>query len=307
MQMSRNYLILLFMVGCFLHGLPARAEETKPVTPELQAQADELIAEAVENYGARRYEEAIELFRKAHDMAPEPELIYNIARSYEKLLKSEEAVEWYERFLEIPGTTGELRTRALKNIAALKQEIEAQKALQESDGGGSGGEAAPETTTDDTSAEADSTSDAPVSEALTPGDSVEPLSVGSESMTSSREMSKLRIASFVSMGVGVVGMVTGGIFGGLSIAAKKDFDSAENSADKIGYRDDVKRNALIFDVVFTSGAVITAAGVALFVVDAVRRDPEEVAANGRKMGAVKLMPSIGVSNDQVVGGLVGQF
>jgi tetratricopeptide (TPR) repeat protein len=113
-------LLAVLALGC---PAPALAEETETF--------EGLVAGAMEHYQAQRYAEAIELFQRAHDLRAEPELVYNIARSYERLARLEEAIAAYEQFLSLPATTAELRARARANLTALRQEQAELEASQE--------------------------------------------------------------------------------------------------------------------------------------------------------------------------------
>jgi hypothetical protein len=55
-------------------------------------------------------------------------LIFNIARSYERLGKVEDALANYQAYVDAPGTTAEDRSDALNRIKALKQEQAARDA-----------------------------------------------------------------------------------------------------------------------------------------------------------------------------------
>jgi hypothetical protein len=313
MKKSRKLFILTFLFYFSALSLPVAAEPTKTLTPEEQAESDALIKQAVEYYRAREYDEAIVLFEKAYELIGEPELLYNIARSHERLGNSEEAVTWYERFLEVPGTTGALRARALTNIATLRRELAAEKAVQESEKAAAEAAASSETnpsgstTGSDANANGDSdTTDVPMlGNSLTP-DQTMPTPPPAKHKTSS-----LRIASFAMIGVGLAAMITGGVFGGLSIGAKNDFEASGYEPDRVQYRKDMERDALIFDIVFTTGSVILATGVSLFVADAVRSsaDKETYAERGhpKKEDTLTVIPSLVVRKSGMTGGLAVRF
>jgi tetratricopeptide (TPR) repeat protein len=299
MVMNKKRLIIVFaaVLVSFVSTmvLPVLADEAEALTPEQQAQNDALINEAVEHYSGRRYEEAIALFKQANDIQEEPELLYNIARSYERLSQSDEALEWYQRFLEMPGTTGELRTKALKNIAALRKEISAQEAIRQAA---------------ETNADAESkTMASPV-----PPPPVFPDDTTTSSEKNSTQASSHKVISIMLIGSGVAAMIAGGIFGGLALAAKNDYESAAFDADRLQYRDDMSRNALIFDIVFSSGAVLATVGISLFIVDGIRRTPEKALTagqrhkgNGARPGVIEIMPSVAIGNRNMAFGLSGQF
>lgn len=102
----------------------ARAEGEEDDT----ARFDRWLERGLAAYEAGDFEAAGEFFLRAHAVQPEPELVYNAARSFEKGLLRERAVQLYERFVSLPGTTAELRARALNSLEQLRRELEALEA-----------------------------------------------------------------------------------------------------------------------------------------------------------------------------------
>ena len=297
-RLQNTYLFIIIHLLILLPVDPLAADSSNPSESTEQTTLDTLIGEGVAHYSDRRYDEAIECFKRALDIQREPELLYNIARSYERLTKSEEALEWYEKFLEEPGSTGELRMKALTNIAALRQEINAKKAAEAS------GDAEASTDVAKTPASAEKT-ESPQSDyddSSSSMDSSLPPPAFEESPRSSRP---LRIVGWITTGVGAAGVIAGSIFGGLALKAKKDFDDAGFKADRVGYRDDMKRNALVFDIVFSTGAVLTVTGVTLLLVDMFKQRSLRESSDGRTK--MRLLPSLVVSNDTVAAGLRCRF
>lgn len=87
----------------------------------------ELVDQGLDHYNNKRFDQAVGSFERAYLVRSEPELIYNIARAQERALRRDQAIETYERFLSLPGTTAELRTKALSAVEALKQEKRAME------------------------------------------------------------------------------------------------------------------------------------------------------------------------------------
>lgn len=309
--MKKMHLYFLFIILYLSLTSHALANETRALTAEQQELSDSLVGEAVEHYSASRFDKAIELFEQAFEIQKEPELLYNIARSHERLAHAEEAVEWYQRFLEMPGTTGELRTRALTNIASLRREIAAKKAAQQvteaeteqaTTGDGKGADGSPN---DDTTGRVEPRTDT---------DSGATGEIKTDDK-SGRTSSSLRITGWILTGVGAAALVTGGVFGALALESKKDYDSAGYDDDRIAHRDDVERNAKICDIVFFSGAGVAAVGISLLIADAVKRRSSGESAIGSRSGtknsaprrAVRILPSLVVGDGSLAGGLVGSF
>lgn len=80
----------------------ARAQDTSYEEPadEGRQRALELYEQSAERYDAGDYEVAVALLEEAYDLAPEPILLYNLARAEENLGHLARAIERYEAFLE---------------------------------------------------------------------------------------------------------------------------------------------------------------------------------------------------------------
>jgi hypothetical protein len=98
---------------------------------EGDATFDANVSKGVESYKARKYVAAIKYFRDAYAIKTDPTLIFNIARSYERLGKVEDALANYQAYVDAPGTTSEDRADALSRIKALRQEQAAREAAEE--------------------------------------------------------------------------------------------------------------------------------------------------------------------------------
>lgn len=70
--------------------------------------------------------------------------------------------------------------------------------------------------------------------------------------------------SLIIGGAGVAAV--GGVFGALAFKANNDFDAASDLDSKRTLRDDVRRNALVADVLVGAGLVSAGVGVVLFLV-----------------------------------------
>ncbi|MFW6052243.1 MAG: tetratricopeptide repeat protein [Myxococcota bacterium] len=70
-----------------------------------------------------RYDDALEYFRRAHELSGHPELLYNVGQSLDRLRRDREAVEALRRFLEeVPDTPHRRQVEA--RIRALESAIE---------------------------------------------------------------------------------------------------------------------------------------------------------------------------------------
>ncbi len=83
----------------------------------------QLSNEGVALFNAGRYEEAIQRFEQAYGLVPDPNLLFNIARSHEKLGRTNDAITFYERFKTVPGIRDGDRERADRRLEALRAQL----------------------------------------------------------------------------------------------------------------------------------------------------------------------------------------
>ncbi len=210
------------------------------VAPAFAQDFDSLVSQAMTHYQANEFLQAIEDFEAAYLIKQQPELIYNIARSYEKALRQEQALEAYERFVKLPGTTAQLRTKALSAIAALKAERAART-------------------------EANRPAVAPSNPQVLNDRSVRPS--GTVSGNVGEEPSRTLEWTLVAGGAAVA--AAGGVFAGLAFSSNSDFDAEKTKTPSDQNRlkdlqDQTNRNALIADIMIGTGALAAAVGVVMF-------------------------------------------
>jgi hypothetical protein len=93
-----------------------------PAKPSAAATA--LIDKGASLYESGDYAKAAASLRAAYELVPEPRLLFNIARAYEKAGDTEQAFEFYERYLDATGTEAELRHRAHDALKRIRSAIE---------------------------------------------------------------------------------------------------------------------------------------------------------------------------------------
>jgi hypothetical protein len=100
----------------------SRADEHDgPGTPGTNPTVVQLNAEGSRFYKARDYRRAVEKFIQAYAIDRDPNLLFNVARCYEKLGDNAAAIEKYEEFLTSPGADAQGRQRAEESLAALRK------------------------------------------------------------------------------------------------------------------------------------------------------------------------------------------
>jgi hypothetical protein len=117
-------LVLMLATAAALHLIfPAAvaAQESSRLSEGELAQVARLNEEGAQLYEAREFRKAVERFLLAYSIDRDPNLLFNIARCYERLGDDAAALEKYEEFLQTPGTDAEGRARAQASIAALHE------------------------------------------------------------------------------------------------------------------------------------------------------------------------------------------
>ena len=215
---------------------------------------DRVVRQGMAAYQAKDFNKAIRAFERAYAIRPEPEMVFNVARSHEKAQHVDEAITTYERFLVLEGTTAGLRARALKSLTSLRAEKAARLEARSS----SPSPAAPRPRSNVSGARLSKTEPGPT---------------------------RSRALEWSLFGGGLVVAATGAVFAGLALANNSDFDDEVGrgpaaDADKLeDLQDDRARNALIADILVPVGLVTAAVGLSLLVINdddsgmAVRLDP----------------------------------
>ncbi|MEL7369924.1 MAG: hypothetical protein AAFN74_13480 [Myxococcota bacterium] len=233
-----RWILAALMAVSVSAGTRAQAQETE---------FRDLVDDGMKSYKARRYNEAIRSFEAAFALKPEPELVYNVARAYEKSLNSRKALESYERFLRLQGTTADLRAKALASVEALKSEQQARARA---------------------SRRTLPSAPAPTAKAAPAARPMQPPSIEVQA----EPASKNRTLEWTLVGGGAALAVTGGVFAVLAALDNSDFNDKESSgtatqAELQDIKDSVEQNALVADILVPVGLIAAGVGAALFLVD----------------------------------------
>ena len=109
---------IVIALGVALPNVARAAEPDPAADPARIAELNEAGARA---YAERHYRMAIEKFVEAYAIDHDPNLLFNIARCYEKLGDLGAAIEKYETFVAAPGADTEGRIKAKASLAELQQ------------------------------------------------------------------------------------------------------------------------------------------------------------------------------------------
>jgi hypothetical protein len=102
---------------------PAAAQETPQAgaSPSRSAALNQLTDDGFAYFKARDYRHAAEKFLQAYALDQDPNLLYNLARCYESLGDTDNAIEKYEVFLAKPDADPQGKARAREALAALRE------------------------------------------------------------------------------------------------------------------------------------------------------------------------------------------
>lgn len=187
---------------------------------------EELSAKAAELYGKKDFLGAIELFKKAYELEPVPNLLYNIARCYEKAEKYEEAITYYKKFTVAPDVDSKSREDSLKRIETLQEAIDAKKALDNKKNPNGTGDPNKQTTP-------------------------KPVEQGPD-----------RTVAYVLLGGGALALAGGATMGVLAKGKQSDFEAAGTTPEeRRSLRDSGERFALMADGMYVVGVGLAAVGI----------------------------------------------
>lgn len=113
----------------FFHAPDASAQgaPTSAVQTEDQAKAQQHFQRAKELYSQGKYTDAVNELELARDLDPKAkDLVFNLGIVHEKLGKYDEAIAFFQKYMEMDGVTPQERTKAetnIKRIEGAKQEV----------------------------------------------------------------------------------------------------------------------------------------------------------------------------------------
>jgi tetratricopeptide (TPR) repeat protein len=205
-------------------------------------QVEELSGKAASAYKKGDYEQAIELFQQAYELQAVPNLLFNIAKVYEKLEKWDEAIANYRKFVTAPDADSSAREIALERIDQLE---EAQRAREEE---AEKQRLAEEKRREEEQRKAEQREEAEQTAVVDEG--------GSGGKT----------AAWIVTGSGLGLLAGGAVFGTLAATQQSRFRDGETADARRDARDKGQTYALVADSMFVAGAVATTVGVILLFV-----------------------------------------
>ncbi len=188
-----------------------------------------LSKQATSKYREKDFAAAIELFQKAYAIEPVPNLLFNIAKCYEKLEQWDPAIDYYQKFVVEPDVDKSARQSAMDRIDALKEVQSAQKQADR---------------------------DAKNTEVVEKPDekkTVEPVAAGPDYTW-----------AYVTVGTGVALIGGGIVFGVLASGEETNFNQGQTFDDRKSAKDAGETYALVADGLYVTGGIIAVVGVLLF-------------------------------------------
>jgi hypothetical protein len=127
---ARGFAAALLVTALF-HSPTAAAQES-PMPPSggeaTAEQVQKLNDEGTALYHARDYRRANEKFQQAYALGRDPNILYNIAKTYEALGDDAAALEKYEAFVREPSADPQGRSKAEQTIINIRARVSAKKA-----------------------------------------------------------------------------------------------------------------------------------------------------------------------------------
>jgi tetratricopeptide (TPR) repeat protein len=121
-----RWTMAIALAGCL--GPAAAAAQDEPAD-DPQAEALRLFEESKVAYREGRFDDAVSLLTEAHQLFPEPVLLYNLGRALEGAGEYARAVEAYDEYLEIAGDIPD-RGAIEGRVVTLRREIATRARLE---------------------------------------------------------------------------------------------------------------------------------------------------------------------------------
>lgn len=133
--MTRKSLLnamLLSVLSCATLPLVASAQTPDAMTDDERDEAfQQALDKANKLYEDKKLEEALDHFKRAYEIKPEPKLLFNMGIISERLGKLEDAVGFYDKFVVSPDVTLELRAQGQKRLDILRPIVKSQREERE--------------------------------------------------------------------------------------------------------------------------------------------------------------------------------
>ena len=124
--MKRLVIATVTLACVSAHAQPA----PDPTTEDARARSKTVYTEGTKNYDLREYKAAIESFRRAYELVPEPLFLFDIAQAYRQLRDCDNARSFYRTYLRnLP--TSDNRTKVERFIAEMDECVREHETARE--------------------------------------------------------------------------------------------------------------------------------------------------------------------------------
>ena len=201
-------------------------------------QVEQLSKSAAKEYRGGNYKAAIKLFEEAYAIQAVPNLLFNIARCYEKMEDWDNAIANYDKFI-LDAESKEAKQKALDKVKAIKEKQGTRSAQAQND-------------KDNKKKEEDNKK-------------VEPPPPADPDRT----------WAYVAIGTGGGLLLGGAVFGLLAQGKQTAFDDATDPVAKQDAKDSGETFALVADVMYIAGAVSVITGIILWATASPEEPPQQ--------------------------------
>ncbi|MBA2662418.1 MAG: hypothetical protein H0U74_09005 [Bradymonadaceae bacterium] len=229
----RNLISIVLIAGLAMAAPVSTAFAQQPADQsEIARKVEVLSSQGAQKYRAQDFSGAIDAFKQAYELESVPNLLYNIAKCYEKIEDWDNAIVYYERFVVAPDVESEARQHALAQVQKLRERN--ANASDPND---------PRPAGDDRDKD---------QLPLTPDP---------------KPKSPDRTVAYITLGSGVGLLAIGGTFGWLASVSEQEFRNADptDTAGRQAAQETGSTRALIADGLFIVGGVVTVIGTYLFI------------------------------------------
>lgn len=228
---------------------------------------NKLVKQAQSQYQKEQYNEAAETLLKAYDLRPVAKLLYNSARAYEKAGDDDQAMRFYQRYIDAEDTDPELLRNAATKLASLR-EARARKELEQKQ----------QLKDEKRKAEIERQKLADERQRIIEEEKARKIEAERQRKLKEEQAKMgmvLPISAYSLLGLGSAGLATGVVFGILATLDKGLWDSSLDLTTRQAARDAAQFKAMGADISYALGAVITLTGGGLLTFHLLRADDEK--------------------------------
>jgi tetratricopeptide (TPR) repeat protein len=243
-----------------LLATPGRAG-AKQAAPSTRAEVTRLAKLSHQQYQQGDYAAAAQTLLQAYQLEPVPALLFNAAKTFEKAGNVEQAMRFYQRYIDAENSDPRLLRQASHALDALRlqQDEKLRKEREIADKAAADRAAADKAAADKAAADRAAVEPA----AHEPARSDLTQSVPPSSQQVEHRAARSRVVPYTLVGVGLAGLGGGAVLG-LSAQSLANQEKASTDAiDKPDLRSKAKQRALLADVSYGLGGAALVAGVVM--------------------------------------------